>query len=454
MIKEFVLEEQINNVKISKTKIYLKEVLSTYYHEDYRSCIVNLYIITIYDLLARIVILADVYNNNLAKRYITKYTQQTQPGSNSKYSDLEHDIIDIAHQLAIISDIEKRQIEELRNLRHDCAHPSISIDAINQTTLYQPNKDEVRSKIRLMFEILFLKDPNIMKYSLNSFENDIIDYYRTFGEKGFESYLVRTYYGRMNLDQKTKLLYSPLWYKLFLNNNDETKSQLEVYRLAIKYLIDSDSNSLLQFICDTPLKFSGQALKNNLLTDAQRSVIGEGMRNRCFILMEMLFRYPKIYAGLTSDIKQIVQNISQCNFNLMYRSYYIYNDLQDHANALLYYMQENDVANTLQYAEVIKQMYDVAVEKGVESLYNKVAIVYFTEKQNRIYNSINNAYNIVLSIALDYMTEDELLDLLDKCNTDSSIPEAYCFKDLMVPKIKEIAEEKMFERVLNHDHIK
>ena len=453
MIKEFVLEEQINNVKIAKTKEYLKEVLSTYYHEDYRSCIVNLYLITVYDLLARIVILADVYNYNPAKDYITKYTLETQPGSKSKYSDLEHDIIDKAQLFAIISDIEKRQIEELRNLRHDCAHPSISIDAINRTTLYQPNKDEVRSKIRLMFEILFLKDPNIMKYSLKGFENDIIEYFRTFGEKGFESYLVRTYYGQMTLDQKIQLLYSPLWYKLFLNNDAETRPLLEAYRYAIRYLIDSDTNNLLQFMCDTPSKFSGQTLKNNLLNDAKRSVIGEGMQNRCFILMEMLFRYPKLYVGLTSDIKQILQNIAQRNFNLMYRSYYMYNDLQAHTNELLAYMRKNNVVNTLQYHEVIEQMYTVAVEKGVESLYNKVAIVYFTEKQNGIYNSINNAYNIVLSIALDYMTEDEILELLDKCDSASSIPEAYCFKDLMIPQIKKISKEKMFNRVLAHNHM-
>lgn len=68
-MKEFILEEQIENVINKNTKDYLMEVVSSYNNGNYRATIVVLYTTVIYDLLQKLVVLKEIYNDKGLKRY-------------------------------------------------------------------------------------------------------------------------------------------------------------------------------------------------------------------------------------------------------------------------------------------------------------------------------------------------------------------------------------------------
>ena len=447
---EFVLEDEIHNVKNKKTKEYLREVISTYQHGDYRSCIVTLYVITIYDLLERIRILSEVYDNQLAKGFLHKYREKTSPGKNTKYSDLEHEIMEQAKVLNILSDIEFRQVEELRALRHDCAHPAISYDTVSTSTLYQPNKDEVRAKIRIMFEILFLKDPSVMEYVLKMFEEDLKQYYKAYSTQGLKDYLNQKYFSRMNLNHKKKILYSPLWYRIFLSQNSDDIMTVDAYCKAMGCLIDSDKEELLTYICETPDKFSGNTLENNLIQASNGDWLKEGKNNKLYLLITLLFKHPKIYKGLNPQIQQILKLNVFKDFNLMWCSHFLFNSLQEHVDSLINFMDENEVCNTLQEPAIISEMYKFAAERGTESLYNKVVKIYFFNKQEGIYTCINNAYHSVLSVAIPYMNESEIMDIFESSEKDPSIMAAWVYKDYLIPQIMKIAEERKYQKIIDY----
>ena len=83
----FIFEDELENVKSKRTQSYLKEVLSTYSNQEYRSCIVILYAITFTDFLEKIKVLADLYQDNDSTVFLADYEAKRK--SNTSYSNLE-----------------------------------------------------------------------------------------------------------------------------------------------------------------------------------------------------------------------------------------------------------------------------------------------------------------------------------------------------------------------------
>ncbi|MBO5344500.1 MAG: hypothetical protein J6A51_01210, partial [Clostridia bacterium] len=64
------LYEQYENIYNEKTKNYFEEVLSSYNNKNYRSAVVMLYSVVIYDIIAKIKELDEIYNQEWAKKTI------------------------------------------------------------------------------------------------------------------------------------------------------------------------------------------------------------------------------------------------------------------------------------------------------------------------------------------------------------------------------------------------
>lgn len=122
---DFILDEEIKNVKNETTKKYLHEVISTYYNRNYRSCIVILYSIVIFDFIQKLQILRDVYQDPSAKTSLDDF--ESKQGDNVKFSELENIAITAICNKKILSEIEISQLNELRNTRNYCAHPVLKM---------------------------------------------------------------------------------------------------------------------------------------------------------------------------------------------------------------------------------------------------------------------------------------------------------------------------------------
>lgn len=65
----FILEKEILNVKNTRIKSLLEEVLSSYYQGNYRYAIVVNYTAVIMDLLDKVSDLLNIYQDPSAKKY-------------------------------------------------------------------------------------------------------------------------------------------------------------------------------------------------------------------------------------------------------------------------------------------------------------------------------------------------------------------------------------------------
>lgn len=71
-MEDFILEEQMERVVSPKTKEYLKEVVSCYRNGNYRASVVVLYTTVVFDLIQKIIVLKDIYNDKNAEKIYTE----------------------------------------------------------------------------------------------------------------------------------------------------------------------------------------------------------------------------------------------------------------------------------------------------------------------------------------------------------------------------------------------
>ena len=148
----FDFETALTQVKSTKTKKYLQEVLSTYHNQEYRACIMTLYVTTFVDAFEKIKISAEAYQNEKAEEFLEKYEENRK--KDVKYSQLEKNIMDFIINNRFINDVEEKQWNHLKDYRDFCAHPVMDSD----NELISPNESQVKMHIRNMLEALFLKD--------------------------------------------------------------------------------------------------------------------------------------------------------------------------------------------------------------------------------------------------------------------------------------------------------
>ena len=77
------LYEQYENIYNEKTKNYFEEVLSSYNNKNYRSAVVMLYSVVIYDIIAKIKELDEIYNQEWAKKTIKEINTQRKTAPKS-----------------------------------------------------------------------------------------------------------------------------------------------------------------------------------------------------------------------------------------------------------------------------------------------------------------------------------------------------------------------------------
>lgn len=437
-MNDFILEDKILEVPNSKTREYLKEITSTYQHGDYRSCIVTLYVLVIFDLLEKIKIQGEFVD--FAKEYIEKYKDEM--AKNRHYSDIEKDILQKSRELQLISEIEKEKIEELRKLRHHCAHPSVDIE----NGLYCPNKDEVRAKIRCMYESVFLKEPCIIPKMFDSCLDEIVVFFNNYGESSLEEYLLKRYFKKMNAKTREKFL-RELWYRIFLNTKDVNNRNKEVYFYTIIHLLKS-YEELTDYIKEHSDGFIGTCLCNNL---AKSKTKGNGWYkfaydNIAFTMFKLLQEFPKIYSYFTDEIKIIIKEFHDININFKLQGFFLYPTLEEHANALIEYMKCNYVAGSISEIYVLK-LYEISKERHNPRVYNKAFIYYYVHMQNGDFCNLNHAYDSVIKNAIPNFSEEEIMELLNDTN-NYTFKQSYGYEDLYKQACS-VAEQKNFNNVIN-----
>ena len=148
-------EKDLNALENEDARDYFKEVLQSYYGQNYRAAIVTLYSFVIYDLFIKLQTMA----NEGDKKAEAKVKEiNSMISDDEKYSKIENEIIQFYKEnCALYFNKFDEDIDYLKNCRNKCAHLKV-----NDNSLYRPNDYHVRMLICSMFDnVLSVKAPFI-----------------------------------------------------------------------------------------------------------------------------------------------------------------------------------------------------------------------------------------------------------------------------------------------------
>lgn len=247
-------EKELNVFDNNESRTYFKEILQSYYSQNYRATIVLLYSFVIYDLFIKLQTMATEGD----KKANTKLTEiNAMIADDKKYSLVENAVIEFYKEnCPLYFNRFVEDIEYLKNCRNKCAHLKV-----NDNSLYVPNDYHARMLICSMYDnILSVKAPFIM--DLFSFAKSDVEKYTSqlfhIPENGIEesiiSELKNKYFKRMTYDS-IKKSYKTFVKLLLVSDDEECKKNaygLYTFTFALTdYII---KNGYAQFFNETDVQ--------------------------------------------------------------------------------------------------------------------------------------------------------------------------------------------------------
>lgn len=432
----FDFEVAISQVRSRKTQKYLKEVLSTYYNHEYRSCIVMLYATTFADALEKIKMMADVYQNEKAEKFLEKYEADRK--ANKAYSALEREIKEFIVQCGLINDVEEKQWDHLKDYRDYCAHPVVESDY----ELISPNGDQVRMHIRNMFEAIFFKDSILADNKLfDEFLQKIESFYDRNGLVGLEEYVSTRYIKRLDLRTKGKFIKN-LWKFAFSVNDAECdKYRLVAYRSLI-WIIESDKNNLLRFIESNIDYFNGKIDFQEFSIDRETKAYNL-YENKSTSLICFLYNIPEVYNMLSLDNQTEIRVVAYKNINLLLMSSYLFEDRRQHVEELKSFICGLNYCLDSYFVNAVCK----TANEQFDDSYNELLIYYFFNCQNSSiwspdWDYINGTYRDILINNIPYFTEKQISDFIKELTSFHT--QATCFMT-MAQQIVDTVKKKGYE---------
>ena len=223
-------EKELNVFDNNESRTYFKEILQSYYGQNYRATIVLLYSFVIYDLFIKLQTMASEGDKKAGNKL---KDINTMISDDEKYSMVENAIIEFYKEncpLYFNRFIE--DIEYLKNCRNKCAHLKV-----NDNSLYVPSDYHARMLICSMYDnILSVKAPFIM--DLFSFAQADVEHYSSqisyIPNNGLDDAVYTVikdkYLRRMTYDS-IKKSYKTFIRLLFVSDNDYSEKNIYVLYL-------------------------------------------------------------------------------------------------------------------------------------------------------------------------------------------------------------------------------
>ena len=149
-------EKDLSVFDNSDSRSYFREILQSYYSQNYRATIVLLYSFVIYDLFIKLQAMANEGDKKAAQKL---GEVNGMIADDEKYSKVENEIIQFfKDNCPLYFDRFIEDVNYLKNCRNKCAHLKV-----NDNTLYVPSDYHARMLICSMYDhILSVKAPFIM----------------------------------------------------------------------------------------------------------------------------------------------------------------------------------------------------------------------------------------------------------------------------------------------------
>lgn len=357
-MRTYTIDRLVDEIKEHKTKEYFKEVLSSYYSENYRSAVVMLYSIVICDLVYKLQELKDQFNDSNARDILQEIDrlQTERPTS----SDWETKLIEmVRNQTNILEHSDFQNIIHLQKHRHLCAHPVI----LQNYELFSPNKDTVRAHIINILEGLLIKPALLSKKILNDFLENLTEIKNILvTERDIETHLESKYFENLNKTIE-KDIFRSIWKIVFKLDNPDCEENREINYKALKIICNRNYSAILDFIENDRLYFS-----NNL-------------NLKCISwIISFMNDYPNIYLKLNSSAKTLIKNTIENDNNYSFTAFFLKDNLEAHLKDLkeINHYEFNSSITT----DSILKLNQICINQGLKSESNALLIRMFILSSN------------------------------------------------------------------------
>ena len=238
------MDYETNFIEIIESRNMFEEILVNFYHKNYRSCIVSLNSLLYYDLMKKLEILKDNYNDKKSKDIIDEIDKMIK--NDDKYSDTELKLLNLCKEKNLINSYFYEKSENLRKVRNHCAHP-----AFYTGELYIPSKREVAMYIDFIYNDL-LKINAINYYDAVNFVLDDIKeaYNKGLGceNKGLKTRALRLY---SKFDNKNRQkIFNSLFELSIIKNTDDCKKYRDYTYSYMLWLVEFCKNKNIMIDLD------------------------------------------------------------------------------------------------------------------------------------------------------------------------------------------------------------
>lgn len=221
-MQEFSLEKISESIHYGKTKIYFKEVLSSYHNENYRSAVVMLWSVAVCDVVFKLQSLIDLYGDVPAKEILDDITALQVENPNSPTWEIKL-IDDVNNKTNLIDSAEYENLRYLQKQRHLSAHPVLNRDR----ELHSPKKETVRALIRNTLEELLIKPPFYTQHILKELLQDLEESKEVLNNRSKTKKYVESRYFTRTTPAVELSLFRSLWKFIFkLENESCNKNRL------------------------------------------------------------------------------------------------------------------------------------------------------------------------------------------------------------------------------------
>lgn len=427
-MNEFIIEYELEKVVSSTTREYLKEVISSYNLGNYRSAIVVLYSVVIFDLIEKMKILSEIYQDKTATEVLD--ILKGKEDKNTSYSEREKYLIEEVKKRELLTRIEFDKIQKLREVRNWCAHPVHNYDY----KLINPSREEVRAYLRICFESVFQKEALLSRKILNDILQMSNDYYDKVELNGLERYLSDRFYTKMNQSVKDKTFKS-LWDIVFKVSDEQCdKTRISSY-YALLFLVNSNPEHYYELVKNDNKRYSNiQMPENEIKFKSYYAFIGNSPAEA---LIYMLAEHPKFYNNITEAAKAIIDSVVNKNISYLTISYYLSESMEQHLAKLTairdsLYIQKNGYSELSCYDifshEDLLHLYNKSLELSCENLIKEFIINLYINAPS--YKLADYLWEFIHS-CIEIFKENELKLILNGMNTNNQIYESRNINSIM-----------------------
>ncbi|GAA0493506.1 hypothetical protein [Alkalibacterium indicireducens] len=394
-----------SKVNDSRTREYFEEILANYSIGSYRTSVVQLYTVTVSDLLFKLENISNeiriLDEDHTLVRLYESIKQQIKDKPHD--SSWEKKLIDRVHKdTELIDNHTIVQLTALKDIRNLSAHPSFRDSSDGELSIFNPTQNEVVTFIKIMYENIFTKPPFYIGNTVDYFTETLSMRKPTFiNDYNFmESYLKENFFSKMDSSLLFKLFKS-LWKLTFLVENDNVEENREVlyYSILIMAKYFRENRSEVNIV--DMLSKSNAKLK-----------IDTSNPYKVFYLTCFLMKNTDIYSYIQEIGQKEFENVLEEHSDVQVLAHFFSKDLDDH-------IEKIDKPIEGCHENTIKMIHTYYTEVGYIDKINKLLIKKYSEAKN--FNTADASFKRYIEPFYKKFTDDNLISFFEETNGNSQL---------------------------------